>query len=375
MGKKRLTTEEFISRAKEVHGDKYDYSKVEYGKNRKTKVCIICHEKDEKCEEHGEFWQTPNNHLYGKGCPKCASNYRYKSEEIIEEFKKIHGDKYDYSKVVYKDAHTKVCIICLKHGEFWMTPNLHLRGSGCKKCYKEIKGKDRYSNTEEFIEKARKVHGDKYDYSKVEYKCSNKKVRIICPIHGEYWQTPNSHLMGRSCPKCGGKDKTTEDVINAFKLVHKDKYNYSKVVYKGMHTKVCIICPIHGEYWQTPANHLQGQGCSICKESRLERSIRNILEENKIEYEYQKRFIWLGKQSLDFYLPKYNIAIECQGKQHYEPVDFAGNGKDWAEKLFEKNKKRDKTKFKKIKMHNIKMMYVNEENKNNFLKTLKNEII
>ncbi len=123
---KKITTEEFIERAKSVHGEKYDYSKTEYI-DSKTKVCIIC-------PIHGEFWQIPFGHLNGANCPICNSKKKQTQEEIISRFKHIHEDRYDYSKVKYKNILTDVCIICPKHGEFWQTPHSHLKGSGCPKC-------------------------------------------------------------------------------------------------------------------------------------------------------------------------------------------------------------------------------------------------
>jgi hypothetical protein len=124
------------------------------------------------------------------------------TEEFIRRAKKVHGDKYDYSKVEYKGTHTKVCIICPIHGEFFQTPNNHLHGQGCLAC-----GGRKQLTKEEFIQKAREVHGDKYDYSKVEYVNKNTKVKIICPIHGEFEQEPNSHLEGKGCPNCYHKTK------------------------------------------------------------------------------------------------------------------------------------------------------------------------
>ena len=179
---KKLTIEEFIERARKVHGDKYDYSKVEYV-NNSTKVCIIC-------PRHGEFWQTPHNHLNGSNCPKCVEKYRYSTSEWVEEAKKVHGDKYDYSKVEYKGAFEKVCIICPKHGEFWQKANNHLNGDGCKKCYHDKKR----MLVENFIKHANEIHDNKYNYAKVEYKNSRIKACIICPIHGEFWQIAKNHM-------------------------------------------------------------------------------------------------------------------------------------------------------------------------------------
>ena len=191
----KITTNEIIAKAKLVHGDKYDYSKVDYVKDY-IKVCIIC-------PEHGEFWQRPHAHLQGQGCPKCKSKKQTcTTDEFIAKAKKIHGDKYDYSKVKYVDAKSKVCVVCPEHGEFWQTPDSHLSGCGCPKCANKNKGEYRRSSKKDFIKKAKEIHGDKYDYSKVEYVNAKTKVCIICPNHGEFWQTPNNHLRGHGCPKC-----------------------------------------------------------------------------------------------------------------------------------------------------------------------------
>ena len=125
-------------------------------------------------------------------------------------------------------------------------------------------------NREEFIEKARKVHGDKYDYSKVVYKNAITKVCIICPEHGEFWQEAYSHTKGCKCQACAGSKKlTTEEFIEKARKVHGDKYDYSKVEYKNNRTPICIICPEHGEFWQLPINHLKGCGCKHCKGKRI----------------------------------------------------------------------------------------------------------
>ena len=205
---KRWSLEEFIQKAKEVHGDKYDYSKTNYVNNN-TPVCIVC-------PEHGEFWQLPLIHIFHKsGCPKCAGR-DLNTEEIIKLFKEKHGNKYDYSKVEYVKMHTKVCIICPEHGEFWQTPSKHLLGQGCPKCGKISSSNKQKMTTEEFIEKARKVHGDKYDYSKTVYNISHDEVTIICPKHGEFKQVANYHLCGHGCSLCGNNISLAEDEITNF---------------------------------------------------------------------------------------------------------------------------------------------------------------
>ena len=160
---------------------------------------------------------------------------------------------------------------------------------------------------------------------------------------------------------------TTEEFIERARKIHGDKYDYSKVDYKGLYKSVCIIChkkdkhgKEHGEFWQAPANHLNGNKCPKCKESKLERKVRLSLDENNIMYIYQasKRDLnWLGLQSLDFYLPDYNVAIECQGEQHFKPVDFGGKGKEWAETSYEESVRRDEYKQKLCIENGITLLY------------------
>ena len=274
--------------------------------------------------------------------------------EFIERAKTVHGDKYNYSKVKYIDYNTKVCIICKKHGEFWQTPHNHVSGAKCPKCSGKYK-----CTTAEWIEKAREVHGDKYDYSKVEYVNAFTKVCIICPKHGEFWQKPNCHLSGDGCRECflERKRKTLKEFIKKAKLIHGDKYDYFEVEYINVRTKVCIICPQHGKFWQTPSTHLSGRGCPICKESTLERNVENFLTENAIKYERGFKNKWLDKQHLDFYLPQYNIAIECQGIQHFKPKSFGGH--ENVITRFENDKRRDNLKIKKCKENGVTLIHYN----------------
>ncbi len=286
------------------------------------------------------------------------------TEEFIKKAKEIHGDKYDYSKSEYNGSKNKLCIICPIHGEFWQTPYIHLNGSGCKKCYNESKrGKSRQHDINWFIKKSKEIHGDKYDYSKAEYKTIFTKLCIICPKHGEFWQTPALHIWAKNgCDKCSGTYKlTTKDFIDKARKIHGDKYDYSKVEYVGNKTKVCIICPIHGEFWQKPNDHLSSKGCPKCKSSHLERETRLLLEENKIIYEEQKTFEWLKlkkQQFLDFYIPECNIAIECQGEQHFQKSGW-GKGNN-GEKII----KRDLNKLKLCEEHGIKILYYSKLNIN-----------
>ena len=278
------------------------------------------------------------------------------TKEFIEKAKKVHSNKYDYSKAEYIDAKTKVCIICFKHGEFWQTPSNHLKGRGCLKCGLESMASLQTKTTEEFIEKAKIVHGGKYDYSNVEYKNVNKKICITCPTHGYFWQKPSNHLNGQGCPCCyGNLRKTTSQFINDARKIHGNKYDYSKVEYVNNRTKVCIICQKHGEFWQEPHGHLKGKGCTYCKESKLEIEVANLLLENGINFIRECgicHFKWLGRLTLDFYLPQYNIAIECQGRQHFDCDEFFGGKKSFLEQL-----RRDEDKARKCHENGIKLIY------------------
>lgn len=306
---------EFLEKAIKKHGDKYDYSKVNYV-NNKIKIVITC-------PDHGDFKQIPNDHLNGSGCPKCSkingnTKLTYTTNDFIQKAINKHGNKYDYSKVKYTGSTIKICIVCPQHGEFYQTPSSHLRGYGCKLCGFETISNVKMYNINKYIQKCSEKHNHKYDYSHVNSVNGVRKINIICPEHGVFSQSPVEHLRGYGCPICGGTHKlTTEAFILKAKECHGDKYDYGGVVYVNNRSKIRIVCPVHGAFYQTPHAHLSNQGCPICKESKLEKEIRNLLDDNNISYEVQKKFVWLGRQSLDFYLPKYNVAIECQGAQHF----------------------------------------------------------
>ena len=187
----------FIKQAIERHGNRYGYSKVNYI-NNSTKVTI-------RCITHGEFEQTPHNHLEGKGCPHCGGTAKLSKHTFIARSQEVHGHKYNYDTSVYTSMHHKLEIVCPEHGPFQQTPLSHIHnGAGCIKCAGTYP-----PTTEEFIEKARTVHGDKYDYSSVQYKSSHEKIEIICYLHGSFFQAPTDHLSFKGCPKCAGKNQDT----------------------------------------------------------------------------------------------------------------------------------------------------------------------
>ena len=182
------------------------------------------------------------------------------TEYWINMVKEIHGDKYDYSLVEYKKANSKVKIICKKHGEFVQLAGAHLKGYGCYHC----KFNSMRMTLNEFIIKANKQHNFKFDYSLVEYKNNSTKVKIICPIHGIFEQTPAEHLKAKDCTICSGRCRDEKDFIHKANYIHNSIYDYTKCTYINASTKVVITCPVHGEFEQTPNSHLRKSGCPDC---------------------------------------------------------------------------------------------------------------
>jgi len=254
-----------------------------------------------------------------------------KQTNFINKATKTHGNKYDYSKVVYHNPHKKIKIICLEHGEFEQTPDSHIRKHGCPKCNGGTK-----INLNTFLTKANKKHNNKYNYSKVSFDKTSEKINILCPEHGEFKQTVSDHLFGYGCQKCGlttrsnSRTKNSEYFISKAIEVHGNFYDYSNVIYEKANRKVNIKCPIHGEFEQTPNDHTSNKnGCPICNESKGEREIRNYLTNNNIDFTPQKRFPDckdIRTLPFDFYLPDYNICIEYDGEHHFiEMKEFRKN--------------------------------------------------
>lgn len=344
----KLTTEEFITKAKSIHGDKYDYSETIYISNiLPVKI---------KCHKHGIFEQRPNSHLSSKdgskgNCPLCAKKILTK-DEFIQKAREVHGDKYEYDNVVYVKESENVIIHCKIHGDFEQTPKSHLKGNGCSSCsgLKQL-------TTEEFIQRAKKVHGDRYNYSESEYINSNTKIKIICKEHGPFYQTHTIHCSGNGCSKCSGMhNKTTEEFITELEKIYGDKYDYKDVVYVNNRTKVLLHCPTHGEFLKTPKELLKNTGCPKCRCSKGEHKIDSILTEAGFEFETEKTFegcFYKTKLRFDFYLPYQNLCIEFDGKQHYEPVKIFG-----GEESFKELQKRDKIKEEFCKNNGIDLIRI-----------------
>jgi protein-arginine kinase activator protein McsA len=290
-----MTTQAFIKRAKEIHGELYDYDFVKYI-NGKTPVEIICI----KCSE--SFWQTPESHIYQKaGCPICAKEKignakRKTQDEFIQQAIKMHGDLYDYSLVVYINGKTYVTIGCKSCNKpFQQIPDNHLQGIGCPgECKRNKIGDSHRFSLEEFIKNAQLIHGELYDYSLVKYINANTKVIIGCrKCNRTFEQTPASHIHQKAgCGNCnGGIAHDKEKFIAKSVIVHGDLYDYDFVVYLNNHTPVEIICnACCGAFWQTPQNHTDGKsGCPGCNGGHKltkEQFIEKAREIHKDKYDY-----------------------------------------------------------------------------------------
>lgn len=310
------------------------------------------------------------------------------TEEFIKEAKEIHGDKYDYSQVNYVNQLTNVSIICPIHGIFQQKPKNHLKGCGCQKCSfgKLYKTKSSYNlkstnrrkitNVKDFEEYYNGLYKKNYDFSNSIYVNKNSILDVICPLHGSF-KMKASYLLygGRYCPKCSIAHKkerfslTKEEFIHKANLVHGNKrYDYSLTDYTNNKTKVKIICHKkdvngyeHGAFEQTPANHLAYRGCPKCKddkliyENKLFVHLCEIFNREDIVRQYRNKAI-LGRLTLDFYIPKYKIAIEHQGSQHFRPLKYFGG----AEK-FNAMFKNDREKENICKQNNIALIYFTYE--------------
>lgn len=286
----KLTTEIFIERARKVHGDRYDYSKVEYV-DAKTKVCIVC-------SEHGEFWQSPSHHTDGRGCCKCAVVKngeqlqfwtKEKCQECASRFSTMKAFR-EECKNAYNSAR--------KHG--WLKDYNWLAYS--IKVSQKKKKKEDYTQ-ERIIEKLKESFGDTCSYDYVKYKTMKTPVKLICLVkdkegceHGEFYMRPDNVFSGKQrCPKCWQERRgiiqliPVEEFIKRSNEVHHNLYEYHKVEYKGSNKKVCIKCRVHGDFWQTPSNHLKGKGCPYCS-GNAKKWNKETCEQEARKYEYIRYF-------------------------------------------------------------------------------------
>uniref|UniRef100_A0A6C0KH86 Uncharacterized protein n=1 Tax=viral metagenome TaxID=1070528 RepID=A0A6C0KH86_9ZZZZ len=267
---------EWVNICNQIHNGKYEYIKKYKKENRKYFFII-------NCKTHGLFEKNVYNHTTKKqGCPKCSKINKLTKNIFIERANRIHNNKYDYTFIIYKNIDTKIKIKCIKHGFFLQLPKNHLYNKqGCPKCCKNKK-----TNTSEFIIKANNIHSNKYEYLKTKYIKANKKIIVTCKIHGEFNITPNNHLNGYGCYRCSNITKSNEDFINNAKKIHGELYDYSNVEYKSTRITVTILCKIHGEFKQKPNDHLSGCGCQKCGMGCFSKKslewLNNLMKKNNI---------------------------------------------------------------------------------------------
>lgn len=236
--------------------------------------------------------------------------------QFVERSMIVHGGKYRYGSADYKTNDKHVEIICPIHGSFLQRPVNHMSGRGCPKCKDEACANRQAGSTQTFVNKAKSVHGNTYDYSGVRYVRSNKKVEIICREHGAFWQIPNAHLSGSGCPRCAGKNRTSADFISEAEEIHGETYSYDKTEYAGIKNKVIITCEKHGDFEQTAEGHLAGRGCRFCwsesLSSRMEDEIATFCESRGLAVVRNSRSVLDGIE-IDIFVPQANVGIEVNG--------------------------------------------------------------
>lgn len=293
---------------------------------------------------------------------------------MIKNFKEnainAHGLVYNYDKTEYIDEYTEIQVECTRnnHGIFKVLPKLHLMGERCPKC--KSSGK---KTNEQYINEANITHDNLFSYSKLVYKNNRTPVIVTCKIHGDFKINPYWHLKGGICPECDVNSKKSNKIyIKQVSKVHNNFYDYSKTIYITARDTVIITCPEHGDFSQIARDHLNGHGCKKCKKSLGELKIMKWLENRNIIYEDEKKFKKCrDKRELpfDFYLPSYNVCIEYNGKQHFEPIDYFGGNK-----TFESIKARDLIKDKYCLNNSIKLIRIPYWEFNNIEFTLENEL-
>jgi Zn finger protein HypA/HybF involved in hydrogenase expression len=283
---KKLTTNEFIYRAKESHGERWSYDETTYV-NKRTKIKFWC-------KKHGYINQFPANHLK-IGCPFCSTG-RHNTHSFVLECQQKY--EYDYSETIYKNNKTKIEFICQKHGRIKQLPNEHL-AIGCPKCAKKREMISKHT-PESVLKRAREVHGDKYSYPNLNFKDIHDEIPIICKKHGEFPQRIYAHINEKQgCSKCGYENRTianrkeTKEFIIESREIFGNLYDYSGVVYKSRKKHVLIECPIHGIFKQLPYLHLKGHGCHFCSDrgiSKYDREsyIKRANEVHGDRYDYSK---------------------------------------------------------------------------------------
>lgn len=310
------TKEHFVEKAK-INNPDLDFLETIYTK--------LENNIDVKCPKHGVFTMKAISFYKHVTCPNCDLEYR--TNEFLRRAKEIHGERYNYAKVKYKDKRTPVEIICKVHGSFMQRPEDHWRGYGCSRCSKKHK-----PTTKEWVESVKNLYGGIYNFSKVKYKDKRQKVCVICPKHGEFWTIPGNFSKEISgCPKCCSErkhekyKKITEQFIRDAQNLHGNLYDYSQVDYYNKSIPVKIICKKHGEFLQIPNVHLMGYGCKKCLLKSQNKLYKKLCESFKNEnIIFETKTPWSGNKRYDIYFPERNMVVEYDGAQHFIPIKKFG---------------------------------------------------
>ena len=277
-GTGKYTQAEIKQRLIEVRGDIYDYSEIDYI-DVDTPVKIIC-------SKHGEFYQTVHNHMRGQNCPVCSGHYTKSVDELISTFREVHGDRYDYSKVIQCKMNDFIEIICTIHGVFYQQARHHQSGHGCPDCghTKSIEA-SQYS-PDEFLAMAKEVHGDRYDYDRLEYTGMRSPIIVHCTDHGYISMMASNHLRTAGCPECGRKEawlKVAKGKLATLYVVKlKNRSGSDKIFYKfGITTQ-----PLHMRLGQLAAMYMyrviiQIDGIDPGEAFEMEATVRKIVADYK----------------------------------------------------------------------------------------------
>ena len=375
---RKIKKQNYIEKFIEMWGDGYTFDKLKYISWRDSGIIT--------CKEHGDFEIKELRYAFDHiPCPKCYERYLrdQRNNGYLTRLKELYGDRYIWLTTDFGDYYTDyVKFICPIHGEVKQTLSTLLNivdcdNFACPKCKKERSNDNLSYTLEEALDKAKTLEWCKdYDFSSIkEWKGVKEYYTFRCKKHNEYFEQTFDQIFNakyNGCQSCK-KERREENFVPFYtplsfaeraKEVHGDFYGYDKVEYVKFNQKVCITCPIHGDFWQTPNNHLSGGGCPKCKKSVLETKVRVLLEENNIEYIHEKsvrdltnEMIGDKPQRVDFYLPKHNLCIECQGEQHFTPVPFGNMSEDKAKKQFEKNVIFDEFKYNALIKHEYDIIY------------------
>lgn len=368
-----MDKESYVNKAISVHGNKYNYNNLPDTFNVTDNINIFCN----SCGRY--FSSIARNHTNNNsGCPHCAkegqkNKIRKGFDYFLNKAKITHQDKYLYFKNKFVDMSTITGIQCKKCGNiFSQKPSLHILGNGCPICNPFPKR----LTTEQFKEQLKNEHPNLELIS--EYNGNKKDVIVKCTIHNyEFHSNPNRLHSGNNCKFCyndrrGDKTrKSLEQLKEEIKIVHGDKYSLDKIEYINNKTDIIVTCSKHGDFKINPLKLISGQGCSECNNSKLEEFVSLQLENKDIIFEREKKFDWLKNiypLSLDYYLPDYKIAIECQGIQHFKPIMLFGGNDSFVKQI-----DNDKIKFKQCKDNNIQLIYLVEEKNKKYISDFYND--